>query len=257
MLLEEEQVGADFQSRPGQPHDLYHQPQLRSRLQQIWVEVSRVVFFASSFNKQLRSSTHPHSLPKTFAETKKWKRANAAASCHQTILYLDFQIQFPNVSAPAIKLKKHDCKQFKVGKPLFKSGPFKWVLPVWGGGEALKVCQDGLSHLFYTSKLAISRFRGGQNDCQDGLCTFLAQLGNVKIQVSKGTITKTSELYTWCIYALLEKCRPYVLVSYVISSIRTEKVRVWKKCPMVPIWQKGGHLGNAHLNGPLSKKGLP
>ena len=26
---------ADFQSRPGQPHDLYHKPQLRSRLQQI------------------------------------------------------------------------------------------------------------------------------------------------------------------------------------------------------------------------------
>ena len=66
----------------------------------------------------------------------------------------------------------------------------------WGGGEALKVCQDGLSYLFYASKWAISRFRGGQNDCQDGLCAFLAQLGNVKIQVSKGTITKTSELYT-------------------------------------------------------------
>ena len=101
---------ADFQSRPGQPHDLYHKPQLRSRLQQIWVEVSQVVFFASSFNKQLRSSTHPHSLPKTFAETKKWKRANAAASCHQTILYLDFQTY---VSAPAIKLKKHDCNSLK------------------------------------------------------------------------------------------------------------------------------------------------
>ena len=36
---------ADFQSLPGQPHDLYRQPQLRSRFQQIWIEVSRVVFF--------------------------------------------------------------------------------------------------------------------------------------------------------------------------------------------------------------------
>ena len=35
------------------------------------------------------------------------------------------------------------------------------------------------------------------------------------------------------------------------------KIRVWKKCPMVPVWQKGGYLGNAHLNGPLFKKGLP
>ena len=65
VLLEEEQVEADFQSRPGQP-GLYHQPQLRSRLEQIWFKSGwslailqhSYLLPALCIQKQLRSFSH-------------------------------------------------------------------------------------------------------------------------------------------------------------------------------------------------------
>ena len=82
-------------------------------------------------------------------------------------------------------------------------------------------------------------------------------------QASKGTLSQTSELYSWCIYTHCWKNTDLKLMA----SIRKDKYSP-KKCPTAPVWQKGeggwgwvgwgkSYLGNACLNGPLLKKGLP
>ena len=57
-------------------------------------------------------------------------------------------------------------------------------------------------------------------------------------QESKGTLLQTSELYIWCIYPLLEECRPYVFVPNSMMSVRKEKIGSEKKCSMEPVWQR-------------------
>ena len=78
-------------------------------------------------------------------------------------------------------------------------------------------------------------------------------------QARKGTLLQTSELYIWCIYPLLEECRPYVfigprsdhslrlslthwslttllkiVVSNSMMSVKKEKIGSEKKC----VWQR-------------------
>ena len=55
---------------------------------------------------------------------------------------------------------------FAKGSPLLKSGPCIWALP-FGGSGVVNGCPDGLLPFF-----SYFMFRGFQNACKDGLCTF-------------------------------------------------------------------------------------
>ena len=59
---------------------------------------------------------------------------------------------------------------------------------------------------------------------------FLAQLDNVKKQASHGTLSQTSEWYIWCIYSLLEECRPYVFVSIVHQKRKIGSEKSTPRC---------------------------
>ena len=63
------------------------------------------------------------------------------------------------------------------------------------------------------------------------VCALFSSTWQCKKKTSNGTLSQTSELYIWCIYFLLEVCRPYVFISNVMASIWKEKDRVWKKAP--------------------------
>ena len=69
-----------------------------------------------------------------------------------------------------------------------------------------------------------------------------------------------------CIYSLFEECRPYVLISDVMASIRKEKIESEKVPQRTHLTEGGGggvksYFGNAHKNSysfiPLFKKGFP
>ena len=85
------------------------------------------------------------------------------------------------------------------------------------------------------------------------VCALFSSIQHCLKKASRGTLLQTSELHIRCIYSLLEECRPYVLVFNVMASIREEK---WgpKKVPGAGV---KSYLGNAHIYGPLFKKGLP
>ena len=77
---------------------------------------------------------------------------------------------------------------------------------------------------------------------------FLAQFDNVKKQASHGTLSQTSEWYIWCIYSLLEECRPYVFVSIVHQK---RKIGSEKSTPRCPFDRKEASL-TPHIENPMN-----
>ena len=59
----------------------------------------------------------------------------------------------------------------RIGKSIFEICRFLMGIAHWAGGGECKALDD-LEHFFSPSKLALSCFKGGQNACQDGSCTF-------------------------------------------------------------------------------------
>ena len=71
---------------------------------------------------------------------------------------------------------------------------------------------------------------------------------NITAEAGVPTLPQATELYSWCIYRLPEECRPCVLVSNVMASIREERIGS-KKSASGCLFDKGGEGGGQKLFG--------
>ena len=111
--------------------------------------------------------------------------------------------------------------------------PFHEHLPLWKHGKR----NENFSKLFFRNLVKsilgtyCVYFRhclfGAGKGCQRlpwWFVHFLAQIGNVKNKQGSVALHKPQNclMYIWCMCSLLEECRPYVLVSNGMASIRKE-----------------------------------